>query len=72
MARFQPCQGKDACRDDGTRCTTCGRELTEIARLRDAMDQLASIALDYGYDNVEEYASYVARKVFKTVNHRRG
>ncbi len=58
VARFQPCQGKDACRDNGERCVTCGRSLEEIA-------------MDFGYDNVEEYAAYVARKLFKTVNHRR-
>jgi hypothetical protein len=71
VARFQPCQGKDACRDNGERCVTCGRSLEEIARLRAAMDALAGIAMDFGYDNVEEYAAYVARKLFKTVNHRR-
>lgn len=26
MARFNPCHGKTACRDDGVRCLTCGRE----------------------------------------------
>ena len=26
---------------------------------------------DNDYDNVEEYAGYVARKLFKTINHRR-
>ena len=71
MARFQPCHGKSDCRDDGERCVACGRQLTEIARLRDAIDALASLALDHDYDNVEEYAGYVARKLFKTINHRR-
>ncbi|MBK1630633.1 hypothetical protein CKO31_07720 [Thiohalocapsa halophila] len=71
MARFEPCHGKDACRDDGERCLTCGRQLTEIARLREAIDALAGLAVDYRYDNTEEFANYVARKLFKTINHRR-
>jgi hypothetical protein len=71
MPRFEPCHGKNACRDDGERCVTCGRDLTEIARLRDAIDALASLAIDRDYENVEEYAGYVARKLFKTVNYRR-
>ncbi|MCG6941144.1 MAG: hypothetical protein LJE69_07830 [Thiohalocapsa sp.] len=71
MARFQPCHGKNECRDDGERCVTCGRQLTEIARLRESIDALAALALDCDYENVEEYAGYVARKLFKTINHRR-
>jgi hypothetical protein len=71
LTRFQPCHGKDACRDDGERCLTCGRSLTEIARLRAGIDALATLALDAGYDNSEEYASYVARKLLKTISHRR-
>ena len=71
MARFEPCRGKDACRDDGERCLSCGRQLTEIARLRAALDALAALAMDFRYENTEEFANYVARKLFKTVNHRR-
>jgi len=71
MSRFEPCHGKDACRDDGERCLTCGRPLSEVARLRASLDELASLALDAGYENSEEYVAYVARKLFKTINHRR-
>jgi hypothetical protein len=71
MARFEPCHGKNACRDDGEHCLTCGRTSSEIARLRAAIDDLATLALDSGYDNTEEFAAYVARKLFKTINHRR-
>jgi hypothetical protein len=71
LTRFEPCHGKDACRDDGERCLTCGRSLTEIARLRAGIDALATLALDAGYANSEEYANYVARKLLKTINHRR-
>ena len=45
MPHFEPCHGKDACRDDGERCLTCGRPLSEIARLRASIDELASLAL---------------------------
>ena len=71
MPSFEPCHGKQACRDDGERCLTCGRTLAEIARLREAIDALAGLALDYGYDNVADYAAYVARKLEKTVSYRR-
>jgi len=71
MARFEPCHGKDACRDDGERCLTCGRSLSEIARLRACIDELATLALDADYENSEEYAAYVARKLLKTISHRR-
>lgn len=71
MARFEPCQGKSACRDDGTRCLTCGRGLAEIARLRDAIDALASLAIEQDYENSDAFAGYVARKLLKTIQHRR-
>ncbi|MEA1053027.1 hypothetical protein U5801_24930 [Lamprobacter modestohalophilus] len=51
MPRFEPRHGKDACRDDGERCLTCGRPLSEIARLRASIDELASLALDADYEN---------------------
>ena len=57
MARFEPCHGKNTCRDDGERCLTCGRELGEIARLRDAIDALANLAIGFGYDNSVEFAT---------------
>jgi hypothetical protein len=71
MARFEPCRGKNACRDNGERCLTCGRESSEIARLRLAIDALANLAMEHGYDNSEEFSNYVARKLFKTIAHRR-
>ena len=71
MAVFRPCQGKAACRDDGVRCLTCGRDLDEIGRLRDLMAQLTSLAIDYDYRNVEEFCGYVARRLDKSITHRR-
>lgn len=70
MAHFTPCQGKTACRDNGSRCLTCGRDFDEILWLRDLMDQLANLAIEHDYENVDEYAAYVARKLQKMLAHR--
>jgi hypothetical protein len=71
MSQFTPCQGKTACRDDGERCLTCGRSFAEITRLRDALDQLATLALEYEYDNSADYSAYIARKLDKMIAYRR-
>ena len=71
MSTFNPCKGKTACRDDGERCLTCGRSFTEIEQTRNLIDALAEFALAQGYDNVNEFAAYVADKVEKKVRHRR-
>ncbi len=71
MKQFTPCQGKITCRDDGSRCLTCGRSFDEITRLREALDQLAALAVDYEYANTTEYGDYVARKLDKMIAHRR-
>lgn len=70
MATFTPCQGKAACRDDGQKCLTCNRSFEEITKLRELMDGLATLAIDFNYDNVDEYATYVARKLEKTIKYR--
>ncbi len=71
MKTFTPCQGKTACRDDGTTCLTCHRSLAEIEATRMLIDTLADLALQYDYANVDEFADYVARKVGKKVQYRR-
>ena len=71
MKQFTPCKGKQFCRDDGNRCLSCGRQLDEIVWLRDLIDQLASLANEYNYDNLEEYAAYINTKVIKTIRYRR-
>jgi hypothetical protein len=68
---FTPCKGKTACRDDGERCLVCGRSLEEIIQTRQLIDALADLACAQGYDNVDEFAAYVARKVGDAVRHRR-
>lgn len=71
MKPFKPCQGKDACKDDGVLCLTCGRSLAEIEETRRLIDGLAKLALENDYANVDEFAAYVARKMAKVVRHRR-
>lgn len=67
---FTPCKGKTACRDDGARCLTCGRDFAEIEQTRALIDALAELAVNQGYVNVDEFAAYVAAKVVKKVRHR--
>lgn len=71
MSLFTPCQGKIACRDDGEKCLVCGRSFAEISRIRELIDGLADLACEQGYDNVDAFAAYIARKVEKKVRHRR-
>ncbi len=71
MKVFTPCKGLTACRDDGTRCLTCGRSLDEIARTRELIDALAEFACAQGYSNVEAFSTYVASKIEKKVRSRR-
>ncbi len=71
MANFTPCQGKNACRDNGVLCLTCGRKLTEIETLRELLQKLTALAVDFEYDNVEDYTQYVARKVAKMIEYQR-
>ncbi|MET0116864.1 MAG: hypothetical protein ABW090_05525 [Sedimenticola sp.] len=70
MGTFMACKGKSACRDDGTRCLTCGRSLEEITRLRELIDGLSTLALDQQYYNLNDYLNYVINKTAKTIVHR--
>lgn len=71
MPQFKPCAGKTACRDDNVNCLVCGRSLAAIEATRRLIDGLAELAMAEAYDNVEEFADYVAAKVVKKVRHRR-
>lgn len=70
MAKFTPCQGKTACRDDGKCCLICGRSLDEITWLRDLLGQITDIAITYDYNNVDEYTTYIKAKLDKMINYR--
>lgn len=71
MALFKPCQGKQACRENESQCLTCGRGLEEIQWLHDLIDQLASLANEHHYTNIDDYCIYIAAKLNKTIEHRR-
>ncbi|MGV6818631.1 MAG: hypothetical protein ACWA44_15355 [Thiotrichales bacterium] len=71
MTVFRPCLGKTACRDDGVKCLSCGRSLEEIFQLRSLLDQLVTLAIDNEYENTDEFANYVARKIQKQIAYRR-
>ena len=69
MPSFVPCAGKSACTEDGSHCRGCGRSHDEIARARDAINVLADLAFQKGYDDVEVFAEYVAARIVKKVEH---
>ncbi len=71
MSTFTPCKGQTDCRDDGITCLTCGRSLAEVEQARNMIDSLAEFVIAQGYDNVGEFAAYVADKVEKKVRYRR-
>jgi hypothetical protein len=71
LSGFSPCKGKTACRDDGSECLTCGRSFTEIEQTRRLIDALAEFACAQGYNNIGEFASYVADILEKKARYRR-
>ncbi len=60
--QFSPCRGGNNCTQDGTHCQGCGRSHEEIAETRQLVDAMAQFALKMGYENVEEFARFVAMK----------
>ena len=68
MGHFTPCAGNTACTEHGTHCRACGRSHPEITATRHAVDALAALALEFEYDNLEDFAAYVARRVVKKVS----
>lgn len=71
MSTFIPCKGKTACRDDGDRCLTCNRSSAEITHTRALIDTLAAFAISQGYENIREFAIYVADKAETKIRQRR-
>ena len=63
--QFSPCKGGDFCTQDGTHCQGCGRTHEEIAQTRELMANLATYAVDMGYENIEEFTSFVGEKAAK-------
>lgn len=71
MGQFKPCLGKTACREEDGKCHTCGRSFEEIFTTREMIQGLVDLALASDYDNVDEFAAYVARRIIKKVQHER-
>lgn len=72
MARFTPCIGRTACRDDGVRCLACHRSLAEIARTRDVMNAITAFLEEMDYENPEQFLDYLSAKVVKKLKARHG
>lgn len=63
MTQFRPCLGKTACREDAAGCRTCRRSAEEILRTRELVDEVVDFAATMGYDNPDEFAAYLARRI---------
>ena len=63
--QFNPCRGGEFCTQDGTHCQGCGRSHEEIAQTRQIIQSIAKYAMDMGYENVEEFTSFVGDKAAK-------
>jgi hypothetical protein len=68
---FRPCLGKTACTEGGTHCRACGRSFDEIERTRILVQGLTDLVLEMDYDNLAEFADYVARRIVKKIAHAR-
>lgn len=60
--RFSPCKGGDFCSSEGTHCSGCGRSHEEIAQTRDLIGSIVKQALDMGYENIDDFTSFVGQK----------
>ena len=65
--RFNPCRGGDFCTQEGSHCEGCGRSHEEIAATRELIAAVGQFALDREFENVEDFAAYVADKAVKKV-----
>ncbi len=70
MARFTPCIGRTACRDDGVRCLVCNRSLAEIARTREVVKSVTAFLEEMNYENPEQFIDYLSSKVMKKLKAR--
>ena len=58
--KFNPCVSGQ-CTTEGTHCEGCGRTHEEIAETKKLIMALVSFAQQQGYENVEEFSSFVGR-----------
>ena len=68
--RFVRCKGKQYCVEDEQGCRTCGRSPTEMAATRDIIGAIADLTIEQGYENDEEFVTYLAEKALKAIRHR--
>jgi len=71
VALFKPCRGREACVDGTEGCRTCGRSFDEIARTARLVDELTTLVLDMEYENLDEFTTYLSRKLEKKVRARK-
>jgi hypothetical protein len=60
--KFSPCRGGDSCTQGGTHCEGCGRSHEEIAETRELVDAVAAYAVKKGFENIDEFAQFVAMR----------
>ena len=72
VGHFHPCLGKTACTEGGTHCRACGRSFEEIEHTRVLVAGLVDLVLDQDYDNPQEFADYVARRIARKITQARG
>jgi hypothetical protein len=68
--RFERCRGKTACLETGTGCERCGRSREEIDATRALIAQATAFVVEQGYDNVGEFAAYLAERIEKKVRYQ--
>lgn len=71
MSQFRPCLGKTACQEDMYGCRTCKRSASEIARTRTLVAQAVELAVSMGYENPDDFASYLARRISRKLTQLR-
>lgn len=60
--KFNPCiPGK--CTDQGSHCEGCGRTHEEIAETKRMVMALVSFAQMKGYENSEDFASFIGKSI---------
>ena len=58
--KFSPCNGE--CTEGGAHCEGCGRSREEVSETKALVENLAQYAAKMGYENVNEFTQFVAKK----------